>query len=176
LMGKVFAAENDDSRRDTLRASLIPALLPNPLMGLVMSAVLAKRGAQEPKAVVAPPAQGNQPPPAQANQPPPQGNQPPPAQANQPPPQPNQPPPQANPPSASRYLAQFAPPYFFPSFLGLSWRHALRFAELVGVTPHSHDESDSLVVVRQSPHPGEDWRNGMRDVHLHFGQRNQIGL
>ena len=161
LMGKVFAAENDDSRRDTLRASLIPALLPNPLMGLVMSAVLAKRGAQEPKAVVAPPAQGNQPPPAQANQPPPQ---------------PNQPPPQANPPSASRYLAQFAPPYFFPSFLGLSWRHALRFAELVGVTPHSHDESDSLVVVRQSPHPGEDWRNGMRDVHLHFGQRNQIGL
>jgi hypothetical protein len=156
LMGKAFAAENDDSRRDTLRASLIPALLPNPFMGMVMAAVLAKRGAQEPKAVVAPPAVlANPPPPPQAKQPPP---------------------PQATPPSASRFMTQFVPPDFFPSFLGLSWRHALRFADLVGVTPHPHEESNGLVVVKQRPLPGEDWPNTMREVHLHFGQRNQIGL
>ncbi len=73
-------------------------------------------------------------------------------------------------------MAHIIPHDFFPSFLGLSWRQALKFAELAGVTPHSRDDSHDLVVISQRPGPGEDWPHSTRDVHLTFGDRQEIGL
>lgn len=205
LLGRAFATQNDDSPRDTQRASVLPALLPNPFVGMMMAAVLAKRDAQEPKAVVAaaagapkqpvgaavnqPAAQVN-PPAAQANQANAQANQfiaqlnqvi---AEANQATDKANQAAEKANQATsaaaelarAHKLVAQMIPRDFFPTFIGLSWPQALRFAELVGLTPHTRDDSKHLVVVRQHPIPGEDWLHDTRDVHLTFGARQQIGL